>query len=235
MNTTSTGRPRIGSPGVRAMYSSARSRARREPASGWSSGDGIRPVIGMPMPGVGPVGDHRLEGTGIDRWPTGRRTRRRRSAARASEPRPRPTPRRAGRTAGRPRTRTSCRPARPARPGPRPRCSCCRSVIRCSIVSARIASPRVLEDVTGPAADPDPGDEREDDVLGPDARRQPARRPGPRRSSAGAGAGTGWPGPSRPRSSRSRRRAPRTRRGSRCASRRRRSSSRAGSGRARVR
>ena len=30
----------------------------------------------------------------------------------------------------------------------------------------------VLEDVAGPAGDPDPGNEREDDVLGPDARRE---------------------------------------------------------------
>ena len=35
----------------------------------------------------------------------------------------------------------------------------------------------VLEDVAGPAADPDPGDEREDDVLGADARGQPAVDP----------------------------------------------------------
>ena len=54
MNTTSTGRPRIGSPGVRAMYSRARSRARRWLGSAWSSGKGIRPVIGMPMPGFVP-------------------------------------------------------------------------------------------------------------------------------------------------------------------------------------
>ena len=35
----------------------------------------------------------------------------------------------------------------------------------------------VLEDVTGPAADPDPGDEGEDDVLGADARREPSVDP----------------------------------------------------------
>ena len=50
-------------------------------------------------------------------------------------------------------------------------------VIRCSIVSARIASPRVLEDVAGPAADADPGDQGEDDVLGADPGRQPAVDP----------------------------------------------------------
>ena len=82
----------------------------------------------------------------------------------------------------------------------------------------------VLEHVPGAAADADPGDQREDDVLGADARRRAARRPGPRRSSAGAGAASGWRGPSRPRWSRSRTRAPRTRRGSPCASRRTRSS-----------
>ena len=50
-------------------------------------------------------------------------------------------------------------------------------VIRCSIVRPRIASPRVLEDVAGPAADADPRDQREDDVLGADAGGEPAVDP----------------------------------------------------------
>ena len=40
-----------------------------------------------------------------------------------------------------------------------------------------MASPGVLEDVAGPAADPDPGDEGEDDVLRADTRGQPALDP----------------------------------------------------------
>ena len=39
-------------------------------------------------------------------------------------------------------------------------------VIRSSIDSARMAEPRVLEDVAGAAADADAGDQGEDDVLG---------------------------------------------------------------------
>ena len=50
-------------------------------------------------------------------------------------------------------------------------------VIRCSIVSAADRVAGVLEDVAGPAADPDPGDQREDDVLGADAGREPAVDP----------------------------------------------------------
>ena len=87
----------------------------------------------------------------------------------------------------------------------------------------------VLEDVSGPAADPDPRDQVQDDVLGADARARAGRRRGPRRSSGRAGAGSGWRGPSRPRWSRSRTRAPRTRRACSCASRRTRSSCPAGS------
>ena len=61
-----------------------------------------------------------------------------------------------------------------ARPGRRPRCYMLQIVIRCSIVSAADRLAAVLEDVAGPAADADPGDQGEDDVLGADAGREPA-------------------------------------------------------------
>ncbi len=54
MKTTSTGWPAIGWPACRPMYSSARSRARRADGSAASSGRGTRPLTGMPMPGFVP-------------------------------------------------------------------------------------------------------------------------------------------------------------------------------------
>ena len=50
-------------------------------------------------------------------------------------------------------------------------------VIRCSMVRAADRLAAVLEDVAGPAADADPGDEREDDVLGADPGLEPAVHP----------------------------------------------------------
>src|SRR5215210_164537 len=54
MKTTSTFWPRIAWPGRRSMYSRARSRARRWLGSAWSSGDGTRDVMGIPIPGLVP-------------------------------------------------------------------------------------------------------------------------------------------------------------------------------------
>ena len=51
------------------------------------------------------------------------------------------------------------------------------TVIRCSMVRARIASPVYSKTWPGPAADPDPRDQGEDDVLGADTGRQPAVDP----------------------------------------------------------
>ena len=52
--TTSIGRPRIGSPGLRAMYSSAARRESRWDASATRSGSGTDEVIGKPIPGFVP-------------------------------------------------------------------------------------------------------------------------------------------------------------------------------------
>ena len=54
MNTTSTFWPRIGWPGRRSMYSSARSSARRAGVVLGVRGIGHAAVIGMPMPGFVP-------------------------------------------------------------------------------------------------------------------------------------------------------------------------------------
>ena len=86
----------------------------------------------------------------------------------------------------------------------------------------------IFEHVACPAADADPGDKRQDDVLGADPG-DSRPRPGPRRFSGRAAGGSGWRGPSRPRSSRSRMPARQTRRGWRCVNRRTRWSSPAGS------
>ena len=72
----------------------------------------------------------------------------------------------------------------------------------------------VLEDVAGPAADADPGDQGQDDVLGADARREPAVDADLVGLRVALEQASGSPAPSRPRSSRSRRPAPRTRRAS---------------------
>ena len=114
---------------------------------------------------------------------------------------------------GRGGTRRSCRPGRSGPARAPPSMLMLQMVIRCSMVRRADGLAAVLEDVAGPAADPDPGDQREDDVLGADARAPAGRRRGPRRSSGRAGAASGSRGPSRPRSSRSRTRARRTRRG----------------------
>ena len=112
MNTTSTGWPSSGSPGVEAHVPSAFSQR-----GAGRAGSGTRRADRHAHAGVRAVGDHRLDGRARRSAPRGRSARRRRSAARASARPPRPRPRPAARAAGRRGTRRWCRRARscPAR------------------------------------------------------------------------------------------------------------------------
>ena len=233
MKTTSSFWPRIAWPGVQVhVFEGVLERPPGRRIGLRPSGAGIRRADRQAHARVRAVGDHRLEARGVDRDRSVVARRRHRWAARAS-------------------ASTAASQAAPFGACGRP-CD----VLERGVVGRDQAGPGaaldahvadghpllhrqaadrragVFEDVAGPAADADPGDQGQDDVLGADARRRAGRRPGPRTSSAGAGAGTGWRGPSRPRSCRSRRPARRTRRGWPCASRRTRSSCPAGSGRA---
>ena len=225
--TTSTFWPRIAWPGCRSMYSRACSRARRWAGSACSSGEGTLAGDRDAHARVRAVGDHRLEGVRVDR---DRLVEGRAVVAREAAP-----------AVDRGVPGGACRGVRPSG-----------EVLERRVVRGDQAGPRaaldahvadrhplfhgqrpdrlaaVLEDVAGPAADADPRDQVEDDVLGADARGRAGRRRGPRRSSGRAGAASAWRGPSRPRWSRSRTPAPRTRRACWCASRRRRSSCPAG-------
>ena len=228
-NTTSTFWPMIGWPGRRSMYSRARSSARRADGSALVVGGGDARRDRDTHARVRAVGDHRLEGVGIDRdrLVEGR-------AVIGGQPPPaveRDVPVGALRGVGPAVDVLEGRVVGGDQAGPG------------AALDAHVADGHalfhgqrpdgvaaVLEDMTGAAAHADPGQQREDDVLGADARRPAGHRSGPRTSSGRAGAGSGSPGPSRPRSCRCRRPGPRTHRGCSCASRHTRSSCPAGSG-----
>ena len=96
--------------------------------------------------------------------------------------------------------------------------------------------PVILDHVPGRPPGADLADDRQDDVLGLQARRRAGRSPRCPASGAAAPArASAWPGRARPRWCRSRRPAPRRRRGCWCGCRRRRSSCPAASGPARDR
>ena len=126
--------------------------------------------------GVRAVGDHRLEGVGVDRD--------RAVVRRAVVGRQRP-PARDGRVPGRARGRVRAsvqvlerRVVGRDQAGPRAAFDA-HVADRHPLLHRQAADgvAGVFEDVAGPAADPDPGDQREDDVLGADAGRQPAVDP----------------------------------------------------------
>ena len=214
------------------MYASACSSARRAAGIGLVVGGGDARGDRDAHPRVRAVGDHRLEGVGVDRDRLVERRRRRRSAACASG-RPRRPSRRPAGACGRPWTYSkvvSSGAISPARAPPS--MLMLQIVMRCSIVSARIASPRYSKTWPVPPPTPIRAIRARMMSLAADAGREPAVDPdlvGLRVALEQASASRG---PSRPRSSRSRTPAPRTRRGSTCASRRTRSSSPAASARA---
>ena len=119
------------------------------------------------MPGRRPPGDHRRDRAGVDLDLGVEARRPRRSAARASA-RPRPRSRR-GRRAGRAMYSkvVSSGATMPARPPPS--IVMLQIVIRFSIESASDRLARVLDRVALHAADAEPADRRQDQVLGGDA------------------------------------------------------------------
>ena len=124
---------------------------------------------------VGAVGDHRAAAWTRRGSPSGRRPRPRRwamSRQRATAAVPRVAPAGAW---GRPARYAKVVSSGAIMPARAPASiDMLQTVMRSSMDSARMAGPAVLDDVAGGAADADLRDQGQDDVLGRDARRQPA-------------------------------------------------------------
>ena len=164
-NTTLTGWSLMGAPAP-APCTRARGRRPDPPA-----GAGSCPPIGIDHAGVGAVGDHRLDGRGVELDFAVEARARHRSAAAASCSSARSQAAPCG-ARGRPLqvVDRSSRPARSCRRARRPRSTCCRRSCARPCRERAMVVAAVLDDVAGAAGDADPADDGEDQVLGGDAR-----------------------------------------------------------------